>query len=214
MNEFLKKNILMEILNGYTLPIIVPTSELIFLTLLTENFICKPELFERKPTGENPNPGQEIKEINVNNVCVKPYDDGFISKRWNKAFSSRNISMISSDLFNMRYGSTNTDCFINEYENEYSLIQVIGNANNYSSTNNYKKSYSEALLYGATIDLYGKYDDIYSTFVICLDNSKFFNSILEDNYKSRAIFEYSNNKKKKLIQRMNLNMQNYMIIGF
>jgi hypothetical protein len=105
------------------------------------------------------------------------------------------FSPIISNIFTLRYSAKSTNCFINKYKDEYNLIQVIGHSNNYSKLSSSIDLYDDAYIYGATIDLYGNYKDTYTTFVICLDNSKFFESKINDNNLSRAIFEYTNAKQ-------------------
>ena len=112
---------------------------------------------------------------------------------WSQIFSSRNISPIVSDIFTLRYNHISTDCFLSEKEGDDVIIQIIGHANNYSKNSPYKRAQDESLIYGTLIDLYGKYDGDYKSFVICLDNSNFFNSVLEEDYKSRATFIFDNN---------------------
>ncbi len=146
---------------------------LLFLMLMIENFKCDI---------------RDYKDIKDKKICLQPFDE----KNYNQIFSSRHISPIVSDIFSIRYNHDETDCFLNKQDPM--IIQITGHANNYVNNNPYKLLQNDSLIYGTLIDLYGKYDMDYKTFVICLDNSSFFNSVLENNYESRAIFSYSYNE--------------------
>ncbi len=178
INSFLT-DIIDQILNNYAIGYEQkPSTYNIFLSLMIENFLCTKTLFKNTD------------EFNNSAVCVNPFENTM----FNKVFSSRNVSPIVSDIFNIRYNDDITDNFINIKDQV--IIQITGHANNYSKINPHKSTYSDALIYGALIDLYGKYNGDYKSFLICLDNSVFFNSVLERNYESRAIFSYNTDEKK------------------
>jgi hypothetical protein len=153
--------------------------------LMIENFGCRKDKFRETSTNIN-----EKDRINTSRVCLTPFASNAI---WNKIFSSRNISPIASDIFTLRYNHISTDCFLSERDDV--VIQIIGHANNYSKISPYKRAQDESLIYGTLIDLYGEYDSDYKSFVICLDNSNFFNSVLEEMNESRAIFIFNHTEK-------------------
>ena len=162
-----------------------PYANILFLNIITENFVCKNEDYKASETNED-------QKIDLNNICENPFNDTIFKKVLSKAFSTRNISPLVSDLYSLRYGDDNTNCFV--LDNTPITIQIIGHLNNYAKIAKYKDAYHDTLIYGGIIDLYCKYDDDFKTFVICLDNSNFFNSVIQDEHKSRAIFRWKPSK--------------------
>jgi hypothetical protein len=172
INSFLKQKLIDLYDDGSLLLSSYPSSTYIFFMILIENFICKDSTKDKICN----DPFEESNIFNINKIAE---------------YSSIDFSPLASDLFNLRYGEKSTNCFVNE--NNSAVIQVIGNANNYSKNNFTKHAYKNIILYGATIDLYGNYDSKNISLLICLDNSVFFNSTLHDGWNSKAIFEYNPN---------------------
>jgi hypothetical protein len=157
----------------------IPSPKMVFLMILTEYYYCNSQNYID------------------NSVDCKGISD-------NDTFSSKIISPLVSDLYSLRYDSLTTQCFRSTKFNI--VLQITGHSNNYFNRTSYKldkyhngreKSGKKLYFYGGVVDIYGNYKSKNKAIVVCLDNSSFFNSVLEDNYKSRAYLSFDINSLPK-----------------
>jgi hypothetical protein len=158
----------------------IPSPKMVFIMILMEYYYCN------------------SKNYNGANIDCKGISN-------NDTFSTKIISPLVSDLYSLRYDSLNTECFRSSKYNV--VLQIIGHSNNYFDKTTYKKDKynkdnKQIYFYGGVVDIYGNYKSKSKAMIVCLDNSSFFNSVIEDNYKSRAYLSFdSNHSIFKSIQR-------------
>ena len=168
LNDFLNNNLL----DNNNLKNARPGPALTFLTVMTELFVCDKNNFNTK-------------EAICKNLVIQR---GRFSNKEFDSFSSDIISPIVSDLYRLRYTNEDTYAFVNK--SHHVIVQIIGHANNYAQRTTLKHMYKDTLLYGSVVDFYGTVGGDFKSFIVCLDNSRFFNSVLEDDFKSKTLLLY------------------------